>query len=113
MKYLHVLSAFAAEPLAIQPEKLAIITDFLIFKADGGAFSVEELAARTAGPDDESYDPHQVVVTAEITAAILLLVGEMYETREADPSVSGDAVPARAVRALLAPYRVWRPEVLD
>lgn len=46
MKYLHILSAFAAEPLAIQKEKLAAITSFLIFKAEGGAFGSDELAAR-------------------------------------------------------------------
>lgn len=49
MKYLRILSAYAAEPLAIQPEKLAAITEFLLFKADGGSFTDEELAARTSG----------------------------------------------------------------
>jgi signal peptide peptidase SppA len=46
MKYSHILSAFAAEPWAIAPEKLEVITDFLLFKADGGHYSAEELAAR-------------------------------------------------------------------
>ena len=47
-------------------------------------------------------------VTPAITAAILLLLGDLYENREADPESKGDAVLPRAVRALLAPYRVWR-----
>lgn len=47
-------------------------------------------------------------VTPAITAAILLVLGDLYEVREADPESKGDAVLPRAVRALLAPYRVWR-----
>ncbi len=48
-----------------------------------------------------------IVVTPAITAAILLLVGDMYEVREPDQKQEGAMLP-RAVRALLAPYRVWR-----
>lgn len=47
MKYRHVLSAFAAEPWALDREKLAVITDFLLFKADGGVYSAEDVALRT------------------------------------------------------------------
>lgn len=46
MRYAHILSAFAAEPLAIQREKIGAITSFLIFKAEGGKFSSDERAAR-------------------------------------------------------------------
>jgi signal peptide peptidase SppA len=46
MKYLRILLAFGGEPLAIQREKLAAITDFLLFKAAGGELSAEEVAAR-------------------------------------------------------------------
>lgn len=42
-----------------------------------------------------------------ITTAVLLLVGDLYEHREADPKIGGDAVLPRAVRALLAPLRRW------
>ncbi|TPJ86951.1 MULTISPECIES: head-tail connector protein [unclassified Mesorhizobium] len=56
-------------------------------------------------------DGTAIEVTPAITAAILLLIGDLYESREADPESKGDAVLPRAVRALLAPYRVWR--VLD
>jgi signal peptide peptidase SppA len=46
MRYLHVLSAFAGEPWAMQPEKLQAITAFLMFKAQGGHFAPDELQAR-------------------------------------------------------------------
>ena len=46
--------------------------------------------------------------TPAIAAAILLLVGDLYENREADPDATGNAVLPKAVRALLAPWRVWR-----
>lgn len=49
MRYLHILSAFAAEPWAMQPEKLEAIAGFLAFKAHGGDFSVEEVQARIDG----------------------------------------------------------------
>lgn len=56
-----------------------------------------------------------IAVTPAITAAILLLVGDMYEVREPDQKQEGAMLP-RAVRALLAPYRVWRtydPDVVS
>lgn len=46
MRYLHVLSAFAAEPWAMQPEKLQTVASFLLFKAEGGMFSEAEVQAR-------------------------------------------------------------------
>jgi len=46
MKYQHILSAFAAEPWAMDRGKLAVIADFLAFKAGGGVVPSEELAAR-------------------------------------------------------------------
>ncbi|WP_312469387.1 signal peptide peptidase SppA [Brucella sp.] len=46
MKYQNILSAFAAEPWAIAPEKLEAMTAFLLFKAEGGNFSPDEVAAR-------------------------------------------------------------------
>ena len=53
-------------------------------------------------------DAYAMVITPAITAAILLLIGDFYENREADPKLDGDAVLPRPVRALLAPWRVWR-----
>ncbi len=62
---------------------------------------------------EEGYDPNAITVTKPIVAAILLVAGDLYEVREPDPKLTGDAVLPRAVRALLAPYRVWRslPEI--
>lgn len=44
MKYPHILSAFVAEPWAMQREKLQAVSDFLLFKANGGDFTAEELS---------------------------------------------------------------------
>lgn len=49
-----------------------------------------------------------IVITSPIVAAILLVAADLYENREPDMKASGDAVLPRHVRALLAPYRVWR-----
>lgn len=46
MNYKHILSAFVAEPWAMQPEKLDALCRFVEFKANGGMYSAEELAAR-------------------------------------------------------------------
>lgn len=68
--------------------------------------------ATLPAPDDAGYDQYTINITPAITAAILLLVGELYECREADPesnlTVDRNAVLPRAVRMLLAPWRVWR-----
>lgn len=60
------------------------------------------------GEGETGYDPTAIEVTPAITAAVLLLVGDLYENREADAESKGDAILPRAVRALLAPWRVWR-----
>lgn len=49
-----------------------------------------------------------VAATPAIVSAILLVTGELYEEREPDTKATGDAVLPRAVRMLLAPWRVWR-----
>ena len=59
-----------------------------------------------APPSDD--DGTAIEVTPAIVAAILLMLGDLYEIREADSTVGGRAVLPRHVRALLAPYRVWR-----
>ena len=55
-------------------------------------------------PDDE----FAIELQPPMVAAILLLIGDMYAVREPDAKLDGSAVFPRAVRALLAPYRVWR-----
>lgn len=49
MRYLHILSAFAAEPWAMQREKLEAISGFLTFKARGGNYTPEEVQAKIDG----------------------------------------------------------------
>ncbi len=49
-----------------------------------------------------------IAASASIVSAILLVTGDLYEVREPDPKATGDAVLPRAVRMLLAPWRVWR-----
>lgn len=58
---------------------------------------------------EPGYDPDAISVTPTIVAAILLVTGDLYEVREPDPKLVGDAVLPRAVRMLLAPWRIWRP----
>ena len=55
---------------------------------------------------DTGYDPDAIVVTPAIIVAVMKLCASMYEGREAIGS--GDAVFPADVRALLAPWRVWR-----
>ena len=49
MRYLHLISAFAGEAWAMQPEKLSAIADFLIFKARGGELTEGEIETRIDG----------------------------------------------------------------
>lgn len=60
-------------------------------------------------------DEFAIALQPPMTAAILLLIGDMFAARETDdtdpsrkPTLAQNAVLPRAVRALLAPYRVWR-----
>lgn len=55
MQYLRILAAFAGQPWAMQPEKLEVITSFLMFKARGGSFTPEEVQARVG--DRSALDP--------------------------------------------------------
>lgn len=59
-------------------------------------------------PDESGYDATALIVPPSAVAAILLLIGDMYEIREPDAKLAGDAVLPRSVRALLAPWRIWR-----
>lgn len=57
MNYRHVLSAFAAEPWAMQPEKLDALCRFIEFKANGGEYTAEEVAARVGKRDPQQDVP--------------------------------------------------------
>jgi hypothetical protein len=61
-----------------------------------------------SGDSPAPTDEYAIEIEPPITAAILLLIGDLYANREPDYKLAGDAVLPRAVRALLAPYRVWR-----
>ncbi|THK38112.1 phage gp6-like head-tail connector protein [Ensifer sp. MPMI2T] len=96
----HLRVSFSDDDVEIEAYQAAaesIVTEYLDREVyvEGGS--------PTSGDDGTAIE-----VTAPIKAAILLLVGDLYENREADPKLEGDAVLPRAVRALLAPYRVWR-----
>lgn len=60
-------------------------------------------------PDAPDYDEFHMHVTAAIRTAIMMLVAQMYDDRDAE-TPQGDAVLPQPVRMLLAQYRVWRPE---
>ncbi len=49
-----------------------------------------------------------IAITPAITVAVLLLTAALYENGEADDAGQENAVLPSGVRALLAPYRVWR-----
>lgn len=94
---LIVLYLEAAEASAIQ------YIDRPVY-ADGATLPVEGATG---------YDPTAITIPPAVTAAILLLAGELYETRESDPGTMGEARFPSTVRRLLAPWRVWRTFVED
>lgn len=74
---------------------------------------VDRIVYAVGGIPPSDDDGTAIEVTPAITAAILLLLGDLYENREADSQDTSSAMLPRAVRALLAPYRVWRTTVED
>lgn len=62
------------------------------------------------GAPPSGDDGTAIEINAAITAAVLLLASHFYDNREGDASVVHDALLPRQVRALLAPYRIWRSE---
>jgi hypothetical protein len=67
------------------------------------------------GDSPTSTDQYALELNAPITAAILLYTGDLFFSRETEdtdfqrrPVAGFPAVLPRQVRALLAPYRVWR-----
>jgi len=78
-----------------------------LYRAAAEAIVVEYLDRQVVGEGEVPIDDG-ILVSPAIIAAILLVLSDLYEFRESDPKDVGDAVLPRAVRALLAPYRVWR-----
>lgn len=64
------------------------------------------MATGSAIPDPNDDDA--IVVPPPAIAAILLVLGDLYEYREPGSRPLVDAMLPPAVRALLAPYRIWR-----
>lgn len=85
------------EVAAYQAAAENIVTEYL-----------DRVVYEEGGSPPSGDDGTAIEVTPAITAAILLVTGDLYEYREADPDSKGDAVLPRSVRALLAPFRVWR-----
>lgn len=82
---------------AYQAAAEAIITEY-----------VDRVVYASGGSAPSGDDGTAIQITAPITAAILLLVEDMYENRGSDTWATDDATLPKTVRALLAPYRVWR-----
>lgn len=61
--------------------------------------------------EDPEADPLIAAVPPAITAAVLLMVGDLYANRETGVvgTVSADVKMSTTVDALLAPYRTWTP----
>lgn len=83
MKYTHILSAFAAEPWAMQREKLEVIADFLVFKAQGGEYSAEEVAARI----DKKRE--RQVARSEGAVAVIPIYGVLSQRMDMMADISG------------------------
>jgi hypothetical protein len=84
-----------------------IVTEYL----DRAVYGSTDDSPPGAPPSDD--DGTAIEISPAITAAVLLMLGDLYENREADSQDTSSAMLPRAVRALLAPYRVWRTIVED
>ncbi|WP_416065409.1 S49 family peptidase [Rhizobium sp. ZK1] len=83
MHYLRILAAFAGQPWAMQPEKLEIVSSFLMFKARGGSFTADEVQARIG----DSRNPDRAEPQAGI--AILPVHGVISQRMAMMQDVSG------------------------
>lgn len=90
---------------------LAAAEDVVTKYIDRAVYAPADDSPPGAPPSDD--DGTAIEISPAITAAVLLLLGDLYETREADSQDTSSAMLPRAVRALLAPYRVWRTIVED
>lgn len=105
MKYRHILSAFAAEPWAIDRDKLAALTDFLLFKAEGGVYTQEDVALRIGGgqgaqevvqPKGVALIPVYGVLSQRMTMMSDISGGTSYQalTRALHEALANDDVSA-------------------
>ncbi len=85
MRYEHVISAFAAEPWAMQREKLEALTRFMAFKARGGVMSPADVQASIAGRRDGAP------ARADGDVIILPIYGVMSQRASMMQDISGGA----------------------
>jgi signal peptide peptidase SppA len=83
MRYPHVIAAFAAEPWAMQREKLEAIARLLAFQAAGGKYEPEEIKARIS--DRQAHE----VARSDGGVFVLPLVGIMSQRLNAMDNISG------------------------
>lgn len=99
MKYLHILLAFAAEPLAIEPTKLNEIVSFLLMKADGGELSAGEIESRISQRRErETARGSGVVGVINVHGMIMPRVASM-KVSEAGTPIEETAATFRAMLA--------------
>lgn len=96
MKYRHILSTFAAEPWALQPEKMQAVIEFLLFKVDGGEFTSDELAARMTKKADAE------VARTEGAVAVVPVYGVLAQRMNLMSEFSGGTSYQRLEGALNA-----------
>jgi len=96
MKYQHVLSAFAAEPWAMDRGKLAVIADFLAFKAAGGVMPAEEMAARITKKHDGE------IARREGAVAVIPVHGVLAPKMDLMTEISGGTSYTGLMRAIHA-----------
>lgn len=109
MRYEHVISAFAAEPWAMQREKLEALTRFMAFKARGGRMSPDEVQASIEGRRDG------IAARAAGDIIILPVYGVMSQRATLMQDISGGSSTEQigaAFRAAIADDSI-RAVVLD
>lgn len=83
MKYHHILSAFAAEPLAMTREKIDEIMAFLMFKADGGKIEDDELAGKVTKKREAE------IISAAGNVAVIPVFGTLAQRMDMMTDISG------------------------
>lgn len=96
MKYQHVLSAFAAEPWAMERGKLSVIAEFLAFKAGGGEVAADEMAARISKKQDGE------IARREGAVAVIPIHGVLAPKMDMMTEISGGTSYMGIQRALHA-----------
>ena len=100
MKYLRILAAYAAQPLAMQREKIEAITAFLVEQSNGVKFSATEIEARTIGKREAAG-----VAKSDGNVAVLPIYGVLSHRMSGMEDISGGTSYeslSKSLRGLLA-----------